>query len=220
MRPTLEYVQTKFDEFNKLYFEGRLQPVPIAISMARGRLGCFSWRRDQAGKLYCSLRISARFDLSENHLENIIIHEMIHYYLLASNADDKVPHGPNFQKIMAEINRKSGRNITISYKATETEHASGLISEPAYICVTNLEGGELGITVCAKTRVFSINRAFKEAPLVKKLNWYWSTSPWFGRFPRVRTPKIYPLSQEEFSREFVSATPCEVVGKMFRVRKD
>lgn len=39
MRPTIEYVERKFDEFNKLCFGGKLPKLPFKISNARNFLG-------------------------------------------------------------------------------------------------------------------------------------------------------------------------------------
>ena len=217
MRPTPEYVLAKFTEFNNQFFEGKLPPLPIKVGMARGRFGSFSWRKKKGESLQCCLRISARFDLPEEECENTIIHEMIHYYILITGMGDSSAHGPHFKLIMDNINRISGRHITISYRPTEAEQKTDELARPNYICVTSLERGELGITVCAKTRIFTINASFKSSSAVRQVSWYWSSSPWFGRYPRVRIPKIYPLAREDFERAFADAIPCEIKGKVFRI---
>ena len=84
MIATHEYVKEKFGEFNRLFFGGKLPTLPICMSNARTFLGACTYKRKKnwLGKtvLYdFKLKISKRLDLPENDIEDIIIHEMIHY---------------------------------------------------------------------------------------------------------------------------------------------
>ena len=110
MRATLEFVQDRFDEFNRLCFEGKLPQVPMRISNARTYLGVCRYRKRRrlfgGYEMYgFSISISARFDLPEAEIEDTIIHEMIHYYIWQNGIKDTSAHGQEFRRIMEEKNR-------------------------------------------------------------------------------------------------------------------
>lgn len=86
MIPTVEYIRQKFDEYNELMFEGKLQPLPFKLSSARSFLGqvrCCRQKKADGTWLYSDFQfiISNKSDYAENVVEDTIIHEMIHYYL-------------------------------------------------------------------------------------------------------------------------------------------
>ena len=123
MIPTIPYIEEKFDEFNKLIFGGELPRIPIVLGSATRVVGAFSCkvRRNFWGKKEYSdlkLRFSKKFDLPENELEDVIIHEMIHYYIHFKNLKDKSAHGPLFKNLMNQINKNFGRKISIRYRGS------------------------------------------------------------------------------------------------------
>ena len=86
MKPTIEYIENKFREFNHLVFDDKLPILHIQLSNAKTFLGMLVYkkRRKLFGKLELydfRLRISIRLDLPESEVEDTIIHEMIHYYI-------------------------------------------------------------------------------------------------------------------------------------------
>ena len=123
MQITLNFITSRFEEYNHLMFGGVLPPLPIKLGRARTRLGslCYSYKRGWLGlgkkEIYnLHMRFSTYYDLSQEMWEDIIIHEMIHYYLITTKQQDRTPHGPNFRRMMREINQKFGRNIRVSVK--------------------------------------------------------------------------------------------------------
>ncbi|NPD80626.1 sprT domain-containing protein [Prevotella sp. PINT] len=124
MVATIPYIEGKFNEYNGLIFNGELPAIPIKLSKAKTSLGqlAFKRRRTWYGRTVYSdfrLRVSTHFDLPENELEDIIIHEMIHYYIFVNRLKDKSAHGPLFRQMMKDINTRYGRNISISRKQKE-----------------------------------------------------------------------------------------------------
>ena len=105
MKATIEYVKQKFQEYNDLCFEGKLKPLPIRLSSSRTFLGQVSYRREKNpdgtwhyfGFIF---RINTLIDLSENEVEDVIIHEMIHYYILSNQIQDTSIHGVVFTSMM------------------------------------------------------------------------------------------------------------------------
>ena len=123
MKATIPYVEKKFEEFNQLIFDGKLPKLPIELSDAKSFLGLcvYKKRRTLLGKVVCydfKLRINTRIDLDEAEVEDIIIHEMIHYYIGYNGIVDSSAHGRVFRQLMMEINERYGRHIRVSHKPT------------------------------------------------------------------------------------------------------
>ena len=66
-----------------------------------------------------------------------------------------------------------------------------------HVGVSQLADGRTAVTVCASTRVRAIRRAFTLSPTVRSTTWFTTTDPWFNRFPRCRTPKIFPVDSAD-----------------------
>ena len=123
MKATIPYVEKKFEEFNRLMFDGRLPMLPIELSDAKTFLGVcvYKKRRTLLGKTVCydfKLRINTRIDLDEAEVEDIIIHEMIHYNIGYHRIVDTSAHGRVFRQMMKGINERFGRHIRVSHKPT------------------------------------------------------------------------------------------------------
>lgn len=235
MRPTLDYVTRKFDEYNALCFDGELPPIAIRLSNAGRSLGMFIHPRDDtrragagvlrgAGGLRrgardprkCHIRISTRLDLPENEVEDTIIHEMIHYWIWLNAIPDDGVHGKAFRSKMQEINRRHNRHITVSHRSSETQLATDRHHRNNYICVQHWRDGKLTLTVCARTCIFDIHKVFSRHPQIERLEWFWSMETWFNRFPVSRTAKAYLVSPEDFELHFATATPCLCDGAQLR----
>lgn len=103
----------RFNRFNELIFGGRLPRIQLRVSSAATRAGSFSHRtlRSRSGTEHRrTISISSAFDLSPDALDDVIIHEMIHYWIDLYGPRE-APHGPAFRAMMEEINRIHGRNI-------------------------------------------------------------------------------------------------------------
>ena len=105
MIATLPDLQKRFETFNHAYFGGGLQTVPLKLSRATRSLGACTYkkRRKLFGGLefydFC-IRISTKFDLPENELEDVLLHEMIHYDILSKQLKDTSAHGRLFRSRM------------------------------------------------------------------------------------------------------------------------
>lgn len=222
MRITLQYASQKFQEFNQLIFQGRLPGITIKISNSRRTLGMFVHPRKSPlpgirNRGECSLRFSSRLDLPQEDIEDTIIHEMIHYYIWYNRESDSGPHGFLFKKYMNQINLKFNRHITITHKSTSAELNSDTHSRNNYICITHWNKGFRGVTICAKTKIFEIHRIYSSHPDIFKIEWFWSRSPWFNKYPVSRTAKVYSITSiPDFESNLSTATPCEIQGNIFR----
>lgn len=128
MMATKEYVERKFDEFNRQIFAGKLPSLPIELSDAKTFLGvCVCKKRKRSDgsieKYDFRLRINTRMDLPESEIEDTIIHEMIHYYIGVNQLNDSSAHGPLFLHLMHNINEKYHRHLSVSFKGNAEQNS-------------------------------------------------------------------------------------------------
>lgn len=211
MRATEEYVRQSFDRFNTLIFGGGLPPLPIRISRGTRFLGKLEYKRRYGlfgkvtGRYDFLMRISAAKDMSPEELDDVIIHEMIHYSIALSGEEDTSVHGKLFRSRMAEINAKYGRHVGVSHKSTPEEMDSDTRVREHVFCISEFPDGRKGITVCSLTRVQYIKRRLHRYFNLKSENWYKSVNPFLNRFPRSNTPKIYRIEESDVLRAIAGA---------------
>ena len=200
MTPTVEYLEERFDTFNRMCFDGALPRIPIKLSRARTFVGRLIYRpvRDWRGRVVRRedfvLRISTYFDLPEAEIEDTLIHEMIHLWIAVNGIKDSSTHGREFRAKMKEINTLHHRHLTISHKSSpEEEQDRDTRVRDHWFCVSQLADGRTALTVAAQPCIARIRRAFRWSPTVRSQTWYHSRDPWFNRYPHCRSPKIFPV---------------------------
>ena len=211
MIPTVPYLEERFDTFNRMCFGGVLPRIPIVLSRARTFVGRFqyrcvrNWRGRTVRKEDFVLRMSVHFDLPEAEVEDTLIHEMIHYFIAWKGLEDSSTHGRLFRAMMQEINVRYGRHLTISHKSTPADLARDTRIREHELLVSELADGRSAVTVCARSRIGPVRRALLLAPSVRELRRYRSRDPWFNRFPRCRTPKVFPVDPAELQMHLEDA---------------
>lgn len=108
MEITISYIKHKFEEFNQQMFAGKLPMLPIKLSDAKTFLGVCTYKKrigkdGKVEKYDFALRVNTRIELSEDEIEDTIIHEMIHYYIGYNQLEDTSAHGAIFQQVMNEV---------------------------------------------------------------------------------------------------------------------
>lgn len=225
MTASFDFVRDTFDRFNTLCFEGELPAVPIILTKARTFLGKVEYRGERGIFGLVSrnkdfrMKISTSFDLPQEELEDVVLHEMIHYYIAWHNIKDSSVHGKVFRDIMGQLNAKYGRHITIRHKAKEGQ-ILGKSKEPGhhYVCLTTFKSGAQCVTVAASTKVSELHRMFSHCPDITGIQWYRTPDPFFDRYPRSRTPRVYRISQEDI-REHLLNHPAVAVEKLIADRR-
>ena len=217
MRPTQAYIERRFSEFNAQYFGGQLPTVPVRLTSARTYLGQLGFKRKRtllgSTKNYdFVLRISIRADLPEQEVEDTLLHEMIHLYIASKQLKDTSAHGRLFRQLMADINRRHGRHITISHRRTTAEQDQDTQRRLHLLCVSTFDSGERGITIAAKSRVFQLWDMMPAFPHVVETRWYATYAPYFNRYPRSLVPKIYRINPADLTLHLQSARPIRREG--------
>ena len=116
MQINTEWIAVNFDRFNKDYFGGRLTPPKFSVNNARTRLGsmAFKWKRSLLKRESYDyiIRLSNYYDIPEVEFQNVLLHEMIHYYIAVNRFKDDSVHGTMFRSIAQRIN-KQGWNVVV-----------------------------------------------------------------------------------------------------------
>lgn len=102
-----------FTECNKRYFGGILPTPQFKIRHSYFILGFFSCNYDSNYDMYNALlEISDRYDYTYEQFTNVLVHEMIHYYLAYTKEDVSIKHGTAFSNMAKKLNSEYCLNIT------------------------------------------------------------------------------------------------------------
>lgn len=202
-------------------FGGRLPRIPIQLSDAAGFMGkCVYQQRRLPNGLTehhgYILRISTRMDLPENVVEDIIIHEMIHYFILWAGLHDTSSHGHIFRAIMESINAAHGRHITISYRPSSEEARQEVSGKRTWhvIAAIYFRDGRTGVKVLPRTipKVLDYHRAAAAHPGVVEVRLYLHDNPFFNRFPTSAALRIHNIDRALLEENLQKARPLKIVG--------
>lgn len=221
MKPTISFVTQKFREFNELCFANELPLPPIVLSRSRRTLGMVSFRRQRLidGTYRFSdftFKISNLIDRDERVVEDTILHEMIHYYIMWKQLQDTSAHGQLFQRMMNGINRRYGRHISITHRSTSVEKDADTQRRHHLVCLIEFGDGKMGVMVVPHTRIFTLWDAPRRFGPEIKYRWYSTVDPFFNRYPRSLTAKAYRITSVEASEHLKHGVILENTGKSIR----
>lgn len=121
---SIPYIQKRYNEFNKKYFNDELPIVPLELGKRKTCWGCvksvYSYITYENKVIY--LLISTTFSRSECDYCETLLHEMIHVYQLLI-LKNRGGHGSDFKQKMNEIN-KFGWEVKTSGDSLDMENAS------------------------------------------------------------------------------------------------
>lgn len=127
MIANFETMSKMFKECNKEYFKSSL-PIPTFSTLNKlNTIAKFVYNKNKGKKCpikWQEIRITECYDFSEEDFRDIMVHEMIHYYIALNGIKDNNEHGKEFMKMANEFNSKYHLNITktksaSSFKKTE-----------------------------------------------------------------------------------------------------
>jgi len=214
------WLTAKYNEFNSLCFEGSLPLIPFRFTRANtfgGKLQYKRLRKPFGKEVHTDyvLVLDVSHDRTEAETEDILLHEMIHFYIEHHHLKDTSSHGPVFRKMMNDINQRFGRHITISLKANSPETDTRI--RPHWVGIIMFSDNKLGVTVTGQGNFLSIHQALQTARDIDSVAWFISMDSFFNRFPHVRTPKVYRADKEELMQHLQGATPIRFDGKRWVV---
>lgn len=224
MIATIEYATQKFGVYNRLIFNNELPVLPFLPSKARtymGRYECDIRYTVGSPKRYNHrIRINTVIDLTEEEIDDVLIHEMIHYYISFKGLRDTSTHGQIFRQMMADINARYGRHITISMRRTKAMDNADTRFRQHYICVMTLPDGRRAFTPVTEQSMFRLWTFLPEAFKATEFAWFYSFEPFFnayrrvsaarGPMPRLRT---YPIDSQKLEEIIATALRLKYDGK-------
>lgn len=224
MRPTLKYIQKKFEYFNNLCFDGKLKMPPIRLTLRYATMGCTKYKLliDNEGNTKftdLSIEISIRRDLPEEEYIDTIVHEMIHYYILSNNLRDTSPHGILFKTKMTEIMQKYGIRITIAFEPSDEEMVKS-ITHPRYVCVIDFKDERTGLAVVAKNKIFQFWDAILESDEVRGVKWYVSDRAIFEKYHTYVSLGCNIVDADKIQHYLTGAIELERYGNVIKIKKD
>lgn len=217
MRADLRFVTAKFNEFNAFVFGGELPLPDIVVVTARTFAGKFTYRvkRDLFGRRHACdpcLRISRCFDLPQAEIEDTILHEMIHYYVMHKRISDTSPHGEHFMRIMREINKRHGRHIRVSSRVDRVTGATDTRVRSHLVCLITVQDGTNLVMVCSHTCFADVYSGMKRWPVVASMRWFMSRDSFFNRYPRSRRPCGYKISPDDIREHVLTAKELDITA--------
>ena len=228
MIATLDFLVKRFETFNHAYFDGALPPVPIKLGRAVRSLGSCTYkkRRKLFGKReyydFC-LHISTRYDLPEEELEDILLHEMIHYEILVNQRQDTSAHGRLFRARMKQFNDQYGRHISVSHHHALPPVAAPKDMKPQLVALVHMKDGRIGVKrlpaslqrsesqqiVLQGSDLQRVNNAYRRGLLrsgeVAFVDFYITDDPYFLRFPKSSALNIFFPADPDLLTHFSAA---------------
>lgn len=218
MIATIPFLKSRFKAFNHACFADSLAPVPLRLSRAVRSLGACTYKKRRLlfGKVeyydFC-IRISTQYDLPESALEDILLHEMIHYEILSKQQQDSSAHGRLFRARMKAINEQFGRHIAITHRGA-LQRMSAATQKPVWRVVARvrLNDGRIGIKVLP--RIAQRLKAYRSGLLhsreVAVVEFFWSDDPYFARFPKSSALNLFFPADPDFDQHLATARPIDL----------
>lgn len=208
------WLHASFDTFNRLYFGNTLPRPRLSLSQSRTRLGSMSCKRKLTWKGYrpyqYAIHVSTYYNQTERQYQNVLLHEMIHYYIAYKGIADTSPHGKVFRQMMKNLNEKYDWEISVSSRMSETKSASVQSSAtPRLILLLEVRGRGHFVSVVNPKYASVLEHELQRLAEVKQHAWYLSTDAYFDSFPVVRSLRGRRITVETRNELMAKLTPLK-----------
>ena len=120
---------------------------------------------------------------------------MIHYWIGLFSPADMPGHSPLFRKMMADINTRFGRHISVSHRLSAEQQEQAIDNRPKKHVVASvvLKDGRTGIKVipCMERHIRRYRRGMMASGKVSSIEFFETTDPFFNRFPSSSAFTVY-----------------------------
>lgn len=129
MVANIQNIQLAFNKCNEKYFECKL-PIPMFDLLHSFRTCGYcqcDYEQGWFSRTLYNFRISMTdyYDFTPKQFEDILVHEMIHYYLAYFGIDKSCSHGREFKKMAKRLNQAYGLNITKTLDMSQYKRREG-----------------------------------------------------------------------------------------------
>lgn len=202
MRVTVDHLTQLFKAFNQMYFDDRLPLPRLMLSNSKTCLGSMRCRRRRTlfrtENYDFTIRLTTFYDMDEGEAQNILLHEMIHLYIACNNLTDSAPHGRIFRRLMHELNRKSGRNITVSTSTKNWKRSTPRTRSKKNILALVTCDDKHFLSVVHSKYVQQLNQRLQQQSPIKQYCWFATDDEFFDDFPVVRSLRGRKVSAQLF----------------------
>ena len=200
---TIDYLRQAFEHYNDLIFEGKL-PVPkLKWSRAKTRLGQMACKRKTSWgriKYYdFTISISNYYKLTKEEIDDVLIHEMIHYSIAYTGLKDTSAHGIVFRGMMDKINRTFNRHITISVRTRNLQARSVQQPKDYLILALKMKDGKYFLSSVNPSAAGKLAISLARTREIAHYAWYQSQDEYFHSMPRVRSLRGRQVSKEVYT---------------------
>ena len=175
---TVDYLRQAFEHYNDLIFEGKLPLPKLKWSRAKTRLGQMACKRKMSWgrtKYYdFTISVSNYYNLTTEEIDDVLIHEMIHYSIAYTGLKDTSAHGVVFRGLMDKINRLFGRHITISVRTRNLQARSAQQPKDYLILALKMKDGKYFSFFCQSLCRGEIGNSLARAREIAHYAWYQS----------------------------------------------
>ena len=206
MEIELEYIKKQFGLFNEKYFGGELPEPEFTICNARTYIGQFRhirkrrWMLSPGESHYYLIKISQYYNLSKREIQNVLLHEMIHFHISFKGIRDTAPHGEVLHKLMDTLNSRYGWEIRVSAKHSATRQAADRQDKKRLVLALTTTNGRRYLTVVNGNYKEKIEKKIGLATNVKAHRWFYSSDRYFDGFPAVRTLRARKVDKKTFDK--------------------
>ena len=200
---TIDYLRQAFEHYNNLIFDDKL-PVPkLKWSRAKTRLGQMACKRKMSWgrtKFYdFSISISNYYKLTTEQIDDVLIHEMIHYSIAYTGLKDTSSHGIVFRGMMDKINRTFGRHITISIRTRNLQPRTAQQPKDYLILALEMKDGKYFLSSVNPSAAGKLAISLARTREIAHYAWYQSQDEYFHSMPQVRSLRGRQVSKEVYT---------------------
>lgn len=199
---SLAYLEEAFHKYNSLIFDNKLPLPTLKISRAKTRLGQMackrrtSWGRTRYYDF--TISISTYYNLSQEQIDDVLIHEMIHYSIAYTGLKDSSAHGVVFRGMMDNINRRFNRNITVSVRSQNILPREIKTEKTYLVLAIEMEKGKYFLSSVNPTAAGKIALQLPKINQIKSFAWYKTKDKFFQNMPRVRSLRGREVSEATY----------------------
>lgn len=199
---TIDYLRQAFEHYNNLIFDGKLPLPKLKWSRAKTRLGQMACKRKMSwgrAKYYdFSISVSNYYKLTTEQIDDVLIHEMIHYSIAYTGLKDTSAHGVVFRGMMDKINRSFGRHITISVRTRNLQARSAQQPKDYLILALKMKDGKYFLSSVNPSAAGKLAISLARAREIAHYAWYQSQDEYFHSMPRVRSLRGRQVSEDVY----------------------
>jgi predicted SprT family Zn-dependent metalloprotease len=125
MEVTEEQIRYMFRNYNEKYFDNILPMPDIEITSSFKYFGLFTSEIENDTTVNPLIQISGQYDYKPAQIRDILIHEMIHYYLTYNGVEIDELHGKEFHRLAKMFNKQYGMHITATIDESKYKRRKG-----------------------------------------------------------------------------------------------